>query len=133
MERQRVSTGTKWERDNGYSRAVRAGNLIFVSGTLAAGPDGNIIEPNSAYKQTLYALEKAERALIELGASRRDVVRTRLYVISMNHDREVGRAHAEFFGDVMPCCTLIGVHQLASGLASIEVELDAVVDTPSNG
>ena len=62
MERQKVSTGTKWEQENGYSRAVRAGHLVFVSGTLAADEDGNIIDPDSPYKQTLYALEKAERA-----------------------------------------------------------------------
>ena len=128
MDRKKVSTGTKWERENGYSRALRTGNLVFVSGTLAAGEDGNIVEPGSPYKQTLFALEKAERALKELGATREHVVRTRLYVTNMNHDREVGRAHAEFFGSVMPCCTLIGVNALASGIAAVEVELEGVVD-----
>ncbi|MEM1423301.1 MAG: Rid family hydrolase [Planctomycetota bacterium] len=127
MDRQKVSTGTEWERENGYSRAVRAGGLVFVSGTLAADSEGNILDPDSPYKQTLHALEKAEGALIELGSSRADVVRTRLYVTSMQVAREVGRAHAEFFGDVMPCCTLLGVASLASPLAAVEVELEAVV------
>ncbi len=131
MERRRVSTGTVWEEQNGYSRAVRAGNLIYVSGTLAADEQGNIVEPDSPYKQTLFALAKAERALIELGSSRTDVVRTRLYVTNMTQGREVGRAHAEFFGDVMPCCTLLGIHQLASPTAVVEVELEAVID-PAN-
>ena len=133
MQRQRVSTGTRWEEQNGYSRAVRAGNLIFVSGTLAADEGGNIIEPNSPYKQALHALEKAERALIELGASRRDVVRTRLYITNMTHANEVGRAHAEFFGDVKPCCTLLGIHALASPVAAVEIELDAVLETDGHG
>lgn len=127
MERQKVSTGTKWERENGYSRAMRVGNLVFVAGTLAADEEGNIVDPDSPYKQTLHALEKAERALKELGSSRADVVRTRLFITNMNASREVGRAHAEFFAGVMPCCTLLGVASLASQLASVEVELDAVV------
>jgi enamine deaminase RidA (YjgF/YER057c/UK114 family) len=127
VERKKVSTGTRWEQENGYSRAVRAGNLVYVAGTLATDDEGNIVHVESPYKQTLHALEKCGRALEELGASRRDVVRTRLYITNMTHDREVGRAHAEFFGDVMPCCTMLGVSALASPTAAVEVEMEAVV------
>lgn len=128
MERTNVSTGTKWERENGYSRAMRVGRHVYVSGTLGADEGGNIMHPDAPYKQTIYALEKAEKAMIELGATRADVVRTRLYITTMNAAREVGRAHAAFFGDVMPCCTLLGVGALASATATVEVELEAVVD-----
>ena len=125
-KRQRVLTGTIWEERVGYARAVRAGNLVFVSGTLPADKDGNILHPGKPYLQALAAFEKIEGALKELGCTRADVVRTRLYVTSMKAEVEVGRAHLEFFRDVTPCCTMVEVTALASPMASVEVEVDAV-------
>ncbi len=126
--RQTVGTGTKWEEENGYSRAVRVGNVIMVSGTLATDAEGNIAHVDSPYRQTIGALDKIERALQKLGATRRHVVRTTLFVTNMDASKEIGRAHAEFFREVMPACTMIGVSELASSLASVEVQVDAIVD-----
>jgi enamine deaminase RidA (YjgF/YER057c/UK114 family) len=126
-KRERILTGTIWEERNGYARAVKVGPHIFVSGTLAADEGGNILHPGAPHLQTLAALEKIEIALKGLGASRSDVVRTRIYVTSIRHDQEVGRAHLEFFGDLMPCCTMVEVSHLASPLAEVEVEVDALV------
>ena len=104
-ERQRVLTGTIWEERAGYCRALRAGSMIFVSGTLPTDDEGNVVHANAPYLQTLAALEKIEGALRELGASRRDVVRTRIFLTSLKNEHEVGKAHLEFFRDVTPCCT----------------------------
>ena len=128
MERRRVSSGTKWEEQNGYSRAVRAGAVVYVSGTLATDDRGDMLHPGSPHLQTIAALEKIERALKEVGAARTDVVRTRLYIVDTRHQDEAGLAHAEFFGDTRPCCTLVVVSALASPMALVEVEVDAVVD-----
>jgi len=86
-----------------------------------------VFHPESPYQQTIYALEKLERALAELGASRADVVRTRIYVTDITHEQEVGRAHLEFFGDLMPCCTMIEIGKLASPMAMVEVEVEAII------
>ncbi len=128
MQRKRVMTGTMWEERNGYCRALRAGNTIYVSGTLPTDDDGNIAHPSAPYLQTLAALDKIEKALGQLGASRADVVRTRIYVRHMSHEAEVGKAHLEFFRDVIPTCTMVEVSNLASAMALVEVELEAVVD-----
>lgn len=127
--RQRVGTGTTWEQRYGYSRAVRAGNLVFVAGTLAVGEDGNIIAPHSAYRQALAALERIEqRGLIPLGAARADVVRTRMFVTDIADADEVGRAHGEFFAGIMPVATMVQVGPLAAPEARVEIEVDAVID-----
>ncbi len=126
-ERQRILTGTMWEERNGYARAVRVGPFVYVSGTIAADESGNIHAPDSPYLQTIYAFEKIERALHKLGATRSDVVRTRIFVTNMRNQDEAGRAHLEFFRDVMPCCTLLEVGALASPMALIEVEADALI------
>lgn len=128
MERQRVLTGTIWEERNGYCRALRAGSMIFVSGTLPTDNDGNIMHPNAPFLQTIAALEKIEGALKELGASRQDVVRTRIFIKGLKHEEEVGRAHLDFFRDVMPCCTMVEVSGLASPMAIVEIEVDAMVE-----
>jgi len=127
MPRQRVLTGTIWEERNGYARAVRVGDHIFVSGTIAADESGSIVHPDAPFLQTKHILEKVEKALADLGATRREVVRTRIYLVNMNHEREVGKAHQEFFGDLMPCCTMLQVAQLASRLALVEIECEAII------
>jgi len=126
-KRERVLTGTVWEERNGYSRATRVGPFVFVSGTLASDEEGNILHRNAPQLQTLAALEKIEGALKQLGASRGDVVRTRIYVTDITHEQEVGRAHLEFFGDLMPCCTMIEIGKLASPMAMVEVEVEAII------
>ncbi len=125
-ERRRVTSNTIWERRVGYSRAIEAGGMIFVSGTVAADESGAIAHPGSAYQQAVFIFRKIERALAELGSGRDDVVRTRIYIVHMNDQVEVGRAHAEFFGGVMPACTMIGVRELADPTALVEIEADAV-------
>lgn len=126
-ERQRVLTGTAWEERNGYARAVRIGPFVYVSGTIAADEAGNIHAPESTFLQTVYALEKIERALEKLGATKRDVVRTRIFVKHMRNQDDAGRAHLEFFADLMPCCTMLEISALASPMALVEVEVDAVI------
>lgn len=126
-ERQRILTGTMWEERNGYARAIRIGPFVYVSGTIAADESGNIHAPDSPFLQTIFALEKIEKALKGLGASRRDVVRTRIFVTNMRDQDEAGRAHLEFFKDLMPCCTMLEVSGLASPMALVEVEVDALL------
>ncbi|MCA9281882.1 MAG: RidA family protein [Phycisphaeraceae bacterium] len=130
--RRRVSTGTIWEGRVGYSRAIEvggaggAGNMIAVAGTVAADEQGNILHPGSAYQQACFILRRIEAALKELDASLADVIRTRIYIINMNHQEEVGRAHAEAFADIRPACTMVGVKELADPHALVEIEADAV-------
>lgn len=125
-ERRRVATGTIWEQRVGYSRAIEAGGMIFVAGTVAADERGEIVHPQSAYRQTEFILRKIERALTELGSSLDDVVRTRIFVVNMNDQDEVGRAHAECVGHARPACTMVAVKGLADPTALVEIEADAV-------
>lgn len=125
MERRRVGTGSRWEEKYGYARAVRVGDHAWTAGTLAVGEDGEILHPRSAYAQARAALETLEGALGRLGMGRADVVRVRYYVRNMEDEEEVGRAHAEFFGDVHPAVTMVEVSGLASPEARVEVELEA--------
>lgn len=123
--KQQVSTNTLWESRVGYSRLIRIGRHAWSAGTLASDENGDIAHPNSPFQQTLFALEKLERALTEVGMSRNDVVRTRLYVLHINQQEDIGRAHAEFFRDVRPTATMIEVKGLASPFALVEVEIEA--------
>jgi len=126
-ERRSASSGTAYEARNRYARAVRVGPHIWTAGTLAVDAQGDVFHPESPYQQTIYALEKLERALAELGASRADVVRTRIYIVRSVHADDIGSAHADFFGDIFPCCTLVEIKGLAHPQALVEVELEAYV------
>ena len=126
MQRQRISTGTPWEALAGYSRAVRLGQQVWVSGTTASDEQGNLQGGNDAYAQTRYVLDKIDRALHEAGASVEDVVRTRIYVARLCDWRDVARAHGEVFGSIRPANTLIQVAGLVDGRL-VEIEADAVI------
>ena len=125
--RQNILTGTVWEDRIGFSRAVRVGNLVFVSGTIAADESGTILHVGSAFDQTMAAFAKGERAMIAAGSSRKDVVRTRMYITRIEDAEEVGRAHKAFFGDVMPVATMVQVTAFVAKEALVEVEMDGVV------
>ena len=120
-----VSTGTKWEPVIGYSRAVRAGDWIAVTGTIGINPDGSY--PQGAGAQMRRSLEIVIAAIEALGGRREDVIRTRIFVTDISEWREIGEIHAEFFGNVLPATTMIEVSKLADPVALLEVEADAVV------
>jgi enamine deaminase RidA (YjgF/YER057c/UK114 family) len=124
-DRQNISSGVKWEDIVGYSRAVRVGSRIYLTGTTATDENGNIVGEDDGYLQTVQVICNIERALKQAGATLENVVRTRMFVTDISRWQEYGRAHREFFGGIRPCATMVEVRALIDPRMLIEIEVEA--------
>ena len=132
MERVNYSSGSKWEDIVGYSRAVKVGNVVEVTGTVASGDDGNVVGKDDAYAQTKYIYQKIENVLARAGATMQDVVRVRMFVTDIARWQEYGKAHSEFFKTIKPCNTMVEVKALIEPEYLIEIEATAIIMPPSS-
>lgn len=133
MKRELFSSGTPWEPVIGYSRAVRVGNYVWISGTTATDSEGRVVGRGDAYQQAKQTIANIERALAQAGASLSDVVRTRIYVRDMAHWEAIGRAHGEAFGAIRPAAAMVEVNRLIDPDMLVEIEVDAFLADGGSG
>lgn len=127
MERINYSSGAKWEDIVGYSRAVKVGNIIEITGTVAVDENSLVVGKDNAYEQTKFIIQKIEKVLQQAGASLKDVVRTRMFVTDISKWEEYGKAHSEFFKEIKPCTTMVEISKLIAPEYLIEIEATAIV------